>query len=538
MRRRTARPPDLNARLVALDDALRLASGRLDPEAVEAAQALTIRAGERLRLSEEHTVAALAGATGSGKSSLFNALSGTELSRVGVTRPTTGSAHACVWGPADAQPLLDWLEVPRRHQLAADAGDPALDGLVLLDLPDHDSTALSHRLEVDRLVELVDLLVWVLDPQKYADAAVHERYLKPLAGHSGVMLVVLNQLDRLPPPARQSCLLDLQRLLAAEGLGSVPVIGASARTGDGLAELRETLVQRVAARRAAVERLSADVDRGVDRLAVGCTGSAGTVRPADRAALVEALTAAAGVDVVARAVDRSHRLRASASTGWPFFRWVRGLRPDPLRRLHLSGRPQEEARTSLPNPSPVQSARASAAVRTLCDRAAADLPDPWPQLVRRAATEREEELPDRLDRAVAGADLGTDRRPRWWSAANAIQKLLAAVAVLGALWLLGLFGFSYLQLPQPPSPHLGRVPVPTLLLLGGALLGLLLAAVFRRFTAIGARRRASIARRRLSERVAGVAEASVIAPVQKELAAYDELCSALRRAGAGGGREK
>jgi hypothetical protein len=62
--------------------------------------------------------------------------------------------------------------------------DDACEGVVLLDLPDHDSTEVSHHLEVDRLVQLADLLVWVLDPQKYADAAIHDRYLKPLASHA------------------------------------------------------------------------------------------------------------------------------------------------------------------------------------------------------------------------------------------------------------------------------------------------------------------------------------------------------------------
>ena len=46
---------------------------------------------------------------------------------------------------------------------------------------------------------LADLMIWVLDPQKYADAAVHRRYLVPLAGHSEVIAVVLNQADRLTP---------------------------------------------------------------------------------------------------------------------------------------------------------------------------------------------------------------------------------------------------------------------------------------------------------------------------------------------------
>src|SRR6185295_1315707 len=132
------------------------------------------RAGERLALSRAHTVVALAGTTGSGKSSLFNAVSRLQISQVGVRRPTTGVAHACVWGTEGAGALLDWLGVPpsRRfvRESALDADDElALRGLVLLDLHDFDSVDASHRIEVDRLLRLVDLVVWVMDPQKYAD---------------------------------------------------------------------------------------------------------------------------------------------------------------------------------------------------------------------------------------------------------------------------------------------------------------------------------------------------------------------------------
>ena len=52
------------------------------------------RAGERLRLSSSHTVIALAGGTGSGKSTLFNALSGATFSPPGVTRPTTSQSRS------------------------------------------------------------------------------------------------------------------------------------------------------------------------------------------------------------------------------------------------------------------------------------------------------------------------------------------------------------------------------------------------------------------------------------------------------------
>ena len=85
------------SRLRALDRVVELGEGRLDEALLTPARELSRRAGERLRLSGTHTVVALAGATGSGKSTLFNALAGAQISQSGVRRPTTGVAHAVVW---------------------------------------------------------------------------------------------------------------------------------------------------------------------------------------------------------------------------------------------------------------------------------------------------------------------------------------------------------------------------------------------------------------------------------------------------------
>ena len=97
-RRLVTRSPDIGARLQGLDAAVTAARGRLDDALVDEAAAVAERATGRLKLSADHTVVALAGATGSGKSSTFNALSGLELAAVGVRRPTTSWATACVWG--------------------------------------------------------------------------------------------------------------------------------------------------------------------------------------------------------------------------------------------------------------------------------------------------------------------------------------------------------------------------------------------------------------------------------------------------------
>src|SRR5262249_5558549 len=179
----------------------RTGPGGFSAELLAEASDVLARADQRLMLSARHTVVSLAGGTGSGKSSLFNRLAGADFSTVGVTRPVTRDAHACVWGVAGSGPLLEWVPVPPRDRYARrgalGSGEQSMNGLVLLDLPDHDSV-LGHATDlVDQLVGRSDLIVWVLDPQKYADAAVHRRFLVPLAGHSEVIAVVLNQADLL-----------------------------------------------------------------------------------------------------------------------------------------------------------------------------------------------------------------------------------------------------------------------------------------------------------------------------------------------------
>ncbi|MBA2769329.1 MAG: 50S ribosome-binding GTPase [Sporichthyaceae bacterium] len=546
------RRADLPSMLESLDAALEALDGRADPRLLDRARAVSARAGERLRLSGEHTVVALAGSTGSGKSSLFNSIVGREESPVGVRRPTTSKAYASVWGSDGAAPLVQWLGVPRRQTTwsygsgdawgrdlgGSSAPDDELGGLVLLDLPDHDSTALEHQHEVDRLVEMVDLLVWVVDPQKYADQILHERYLRRLAGHSAVMVVVLNQVDTVNPFAAAECADDLRRLLDEDGLRRSPVLTTSVRTGAGLPALRELLVEAVSRRRARNDRLVADIESVVDSLA-SCVA---VVEPAplgsaERNHLVSALASAAGVPVIGAAVEQSWQSRAAASLGWPPTRWVRRFRPDPLRRLHLRSGARREVRnmvrSSVPEPTPVQRAQVDNALRRVSDRAAEGLPDPWQRSVRQAAQGRTSDVRDALDRAVVSTDLGVDRVPVWWRAAGALQWLLAVTAVVGGLWLLVLAFGSYLRLPDPPTPDVVGIALPTLLLAGGLLLGLLLAMVGRSVAKAGARVRRRRAESRLRKAIEEVADSLMLKPVEEEIQRHHQAREALERAGTG-----
>jgi GTP-binding protein EngB required for normal cell division len=520
--RAVAAGDDLERRLGALAEVVRLARGRLDDDAVDDAEAVVRRAGERLGHGLGATVVALAGPTGAGKSTLFNALAGQELARTGVRRPTTSATTAAFADGADPA-LLDWLDVRSRHALAPGAPD----GLVLLDLPDFDSVETSHRLEVDRLVRLVDLLVWVADPQKYADAALHERYLRPLAGHAAAMLVVLNQVDLLGGGAA-AARDDLRGLLHYE----IPVLAVSARTGEGVEALREAIEERVRSRKAALARLAADVDATAGALRPVAAGRADRrVGRRDRDQLVASLATAAGIPAVVAAVDAAHRHRGALAAGLPWVAWLRRLRPDPLRRLGIGPAPQEEVRTSLPRATPVQRAQVDSAIRSLADATAGDLPEPWPALARRAATAHEAELADRLDRAVAGADLRM-RPPAWWGLARWLQRALALVTAAGLVWLAALAALGYFQLGDVvPTPELQGIALPTALALGGLLAGLLLSLLARLANAVGARRRARRARSALHDRVATVAAELVVAPLESELDAHEALRRALETAG-------
>ncbi|MFD1084619.1 GTPase [Micromonospora andamanensis] len=532
----------LVARLEAVRRFLGIVDGHLPDTPLVPARTLVERAGTRLALSRDHTVVALAGATGSGKSSLFNAMARMDLSPVGVRRPTTGVTHACVWGPLDGGTrLLDWLGVLPRHRFVRESlldGDDesTLHGLILLDLPDFDSVQHSHRLEVDRLLGLVDLVVWVVDPQKYADRVMHRSYLREFRRHRDVTVVVLNQTDRLPPTEVPRVLADLRRLLDADGLDGVPLLATSVADPDGPERLRAALERTVAERQAALRRLSGDVDAVVVALddMVGAPRTAlGADDPAV-AALDRALCAAAGVPTVVAAVEQAYRHRAAAATGWPLLRLWRRLRADPLRRLHLpdrriGGDPEESlvAATSVPEPSAADKSALALALRTVAERAGAGLPNAWPDAMAAAARSRLGDLPDALDGALAGTDLGMSRPRTWWRLVGGVQWLVTLAAVAGLAWLALGYAMRALGLPELRHPMVGEVPVPTLLLLGGLLTGLLVAALTRPLVRWAARRARQRAEAQLIRAVASVGEQHVLEPVRNVIAAHADARTVL-----------
>jgi hypothetical protein len=540
----------LTARVDGLRRFLRAGEVYLPAERLAWARTVVTHAEQRLALSREHTVVALAGATGGGKSSLFNALAGQELSPVGVRRPTTSEAYACVWGaPEEITDLLEWLKITPAHwfgQAQVVDGQSPMRGLVLLDLPDFDSVEREHAAEVTRLLGLVDLVVWVVDPQKYADQVIHERHLPRFRRHREVTLVALNQADLLSARDLEQLMADLRRLLNADGLDGVRTIATSAVDAPaGLAELQARLEEVVNSRRAVVQRLAADVDLAVADLSdlVGPPAAEELVGPSAVRQVAHGLADVAGAAAVVQAMVTSYRHRAGDAMAWPLLRSLRRRGPDPWRRtgglaLGAGGGPGAAGGVAGPGmsgfggpvtaPETAEGPRAAASLvaRTVGDRAAAGLPDPWPEVVSAAARSRLDGLPEALDQAVAITAARAHRTPRWWRAVGAAEWVATAAALVGLGWLVLGWLLAAIGIPID-QPQAGPLSVPVLLLVAGVGVGLLLALAARPLARWAARRASEREAERLRAAITDLGRTRVVAPVAEVLRAYAEARDAL-----------
>jgi 50S ribosome-binding GTPase len=538
--------PTLSDRLTALARITQIGSTRsghdgFDPRLLQEAEQLLDRAGERLRMSAEHTVVVLAGGTGSGKSSLFNRLAGADFSPVGVTRPMTREAYACIWGIEGAGPLLDWLGVPERRRYARssvlDSGESSLGGLLLLDLPDHDSVVARATGSVNRLVSLADLMVWVLDPQKYADAAVHSRYLMPMAGHSSVISLVLNQGDLLTPGQADDCVDDLHRLLETEGLHDTQVLVTSAVTGAGLDKLRDVLAETVSARRASTARISADVDAFAARFAP-YAGPADVAGPGQHEeALVAAFAQAAGVSGVGRALQSARELRAVDYVGWPVSSLAdRVMRRDTVRKIRL-GTLWEELRSVSAGPAGAHKAEIDNAITALADQVAPGLPAPWPATARAAARSQVDAIPPALGRAIADALPAENSAAPWWRLVAVWQGLLLGGAAAGLIWLMVLIVagiFDALRGTTATFSNMMLLPWIVVMVAAILLLGWLTASGCMTLVVRTADQEREQAERHMRTGIAGVARQMVIVPIEQELSIYARFREELAIAGGTG----
>ncbi|MEO8261632.1 MAG: dynamin family protein [Pseudolysinimonas sp.] len=242
-------------------------------------------------------LAVVGGSTGSGKSTIVNAMIGAPVTRVGVIRPTTRQP-ILVHSPADA----DWfasdrilpglarvrgtLNAPGTHSTAA--GDaPAVSrinelmllsdahvppSLAIVDAPDIDSVADENRALAAQLLAAADLWLFVTTANRYADA-VPWRLLEGAGGRTVTMGIVLN---RVPPGARDDILPDLEAMLAARELVDVPIFVIEEQSLDALGMLPQSAVE------APLRWLTSIAGDRTERTRVAARTLSGTITDLDR----------------------------------------------------------------------------------------------------------------------------------------------------------------------------------------------------------------------------------------------------------------
>jgi hypothetical protein len=445
------------------------------------AEAVRREADDRLGFASDAAVIAFVGGTGVGKSTLLNALAGDSVSAASVRRPTTAAPVA--WVPAssheDFGPLLEWLGVEDVKEHADGLHQP----VGILDLPDLDSVAREHRAQVEELLPRVDAVVWVTDPEKYRDAVLHDDFLRRWLPRLDRQLVVLNKSDRLGDDVEavrrhlERSLVDDRPNGAGDGLR---VVSASAGKGE-IAGVRAWLEEVVDAKRLIVGRLASSVVATLEDLA----SRAGVARQVNAPTLIDAPSRRRALD---RAGDEVLRLvdldgaerRAVAATRAA----ARPAGAGPLGRITAffyrnSGRQAQVADPALHLARWTDRGSLAPVVDVLRRTVDGPVQSAPPELRRAVAQSVDAEslakgLRSSVDAAIASR---TPMRPpssRLWPLLGLFQTIATLMIAIAAAWLVLLFLF------RPPVdtvtlPLLGPVPIPFALLVGGLILGYIVA---------------------------------------------------------------
>lgn len=144
-------------------------------------------------VADSYLMVGLLGGTGVGKSSLLNALARAPIASASHRRPHTDQVliyrHAGAPLPAGVDGhSFPWADLT--HEVEG------IRQIILCDLPDFDSLLAKHREQVLDFLEHLDILVWVVSLEKYADEKFYA-FLRKVPKARRNFYFVLNKADQL-----------------------------------------------------------------------------------------------------------------------------------------------------------------------------------------------------------------------------------------------------------------------------------------------------------------------------------------------------
>ncbi|MEY3289535.1 MAG: hypothetical protein RLZZ419_1777, partial [Pseudomonadota bacterium] len=155
-------------------------------------EALFASAGLGMQADTRPLIVAFMGGTGVGKSSLLNRLAGKAIAKAGIERPTSREVTLFHHHSVAIQHFPEQLPLAKITVYQHD--DETKKNIVWIDMPDFDSTEQGNKQLVLQWLPHIDVLIYVVSPERYRDEKAWRLLLAEGAKHA--WLFVLNQWDR------------------------------------------------------------------------------------------------------------------------------------------------------------------------------------------------------------------------------------------------------------------------------------------------------------------------------------------------------
>jgi len=202
-----------------------ISAGWLTPNTIEHVKTVNAATpGQLFEGPNRPLVVGFFGGTGVGKSSLLNRLAGEPVARASAERPTSTDITAYVHTSIRVDRLPAQFPMEKLRTAMHHNNDYA--SVLWLDMPDFDSVETTHRGLVEQWLPYIDVLVYVVSPDRYRDDEGWRLLQKN--GERHAWLFVMNHWDRGDPIQRD----DFQQLLSSAGLSN-PMLFCTDCNPDG-----------------------------------------------------------------------------------------------------------------------------------------------------------------------------------------------------------------------------------------------------------------------------------------------------------------
>jgi len=191
-------------------------NGWLNERAVHAIDATTIATpGSLFDKPNRPLVVGFFGGTGVGKSTLMNRFAGEQIARVSAERPTSSEITIYVHETVSVAKLPD--EFPMQRMRTKTHQNNQYRSTLWIDMPDFDSVEQSNRELVEHWLPHIDVVIYVVSPDRYKDDNGWRLLLEHGAQHA--WLFVINHWDRGDDRQRE----DFRHMLRSAGLAD-PIV--------------------------------------------------------------------------------------------------------------------------------------------------------------------------------------------------------------------------------------------------------------------------------------------------------------------------